>query len=104
MTAQYILTERRNELERIVQGSFDDARLHSKAFSLRVLGLPLIAEILDRNGFDFLAILDSVVYGGFPEVAYLGFGIGAYIHTELPQQAVDAFAHIGIVCANVVLT
>ena len=91
MTAQYILTERRNELERIVQGSFDDARLHSKAFSLRVLGLPLIAEILDRNGFDFLAILDSVVYGGFPEVAYLGFGIGAYIHTELPQQAVDAF-------------
>jgi hypothetical protein len=91
MTTQYVLTERRDELERIVQGTFDDARLHSRAFSLHVLGFPLTAEILDRDGFDFLAILDSVVYGGFPEVAYLGFGIGAYAHPELPQQAIDAF-------------
>jgi hypothetical protein len=91
MTTQYVLTERRDELERIVQGTFDDARLHSRAFSLHVLGFPLTAEILDRDGFDFLAILESVVYGGFPEVAYLGFGIGAYTYSELPQQAIDAF-------------
>jgi hypothetical protein len=93
MTAQYLLTERRNELERIVQDSFQDARPHSKGFSLRVLGFSLAAEILDKDDFDFdsVTILDSVVYGGFPDVAYLGFGIGAHILTDLPQQAIDAF-------------
>jgi hypothetical protein len=91
MTKQYILTERRNELEGIFQASFDDARLHSQAFSLRVLGFPLITENLGRDSFDFLTIVDSVVYGGFPDVAYLGFGIGVYTRNELSQQAVDAF-------------
>ena len=91
MTAQYILTERRNELKKTVQGSFDDARPHSKAFALRILGFTLAAEILDICEFDFSAVLESVDYGGFPDVAYLGFGIGAYTRNELPKQTIDAF-------------
>ena len=91
MTAQYVLVERRNELKRIVQVSFDDARSHSKAFALRILGFTLAVEVLDTCEFDFSVVLDSVDYGGFPDVAYLGFGIGAHTRNELPKQAIDAF-------------
>lgn len=91
MTAQYVLSERRNELKKIVQGSFGDARSHSKAFALRILGFTLAAETLNVGDFEFSAVLDSVHYGGFPDLAYLGFGIGAYTYTELTQQVIDAF-------------
>ncbi|MFW6116688.1 MAG: hypothetical protein ACOC6F_03080 [bacterium] len=91
VTGEDILAGRWAALTRVVRCSFEDAPLHSKGFSLRVLGCPLTSGILDSGGFDFGTVSDSVAYGGFPEVAYLGFGLGEYTQTELPKPALDAF-------------
>ena len=92
MTAQYVLSARQNELKSIIQGSFNDARSHTKGFALRILGSTVGEETLSLSDFAPSPILDSVEYGGFPGVACLGFRIGADAGAEVPHRIVGAFA------------
>lgn len=85
---KYIVTQRRSELINIIRKSFDNARLHSKGMALRVLGRLSAAEILGERWF---SLPYSTAYGGFPDVAYLGFAIGANRSGQLPQDLVDDF-------------
>ncbi len=91
MTTQYFLRERRKELIAQLKKDFENARVHSKGFVLRLLGSVEIKNVLEINGFDFTSLANDIKYGGSPYLAYLGFGIGSGYSNSLEQPVIDAF-------------
>ena len=86
-----LLSARREELESIVSASIQDASAHSLGFSRRVLGQPFFGSEADAALPDPASTLDHIVYGGYPEAAYLGFSIGGRPYSEVPTNVIDSF-------------
>ncbi len=69
---------------------FDEAPIHSKGFVLRVLGECDVKKLAIAS-FDFSSLLSKIIYGGFPPLACLGFGIGQLGFSNLDQSIIDGF-------------
>jgi len=70
MMEEYILSEKQKMLMHVIKNSFEESQSHSKALAIRILGEQ---NLLDMNiEIDKLNIADAK-YGGYPEVAALGF-------------------------------
>lgn len=73
---QEILSLRRNQLIEIINDLLNSCALHSGFFAYRILGVAYSAEI---TRFDNLWSFDndSILYGGYPELAGLGYKISS---------------------------
>lgn len=72
---QELLSARRSQLVKIIRDSFQNCEPHSQAFALRILGAEYESEIMWQLDVD--SMLSGVAYGGYPEIASLGFALGA---------------------------
>jgi hypothetical protein len=72
-----LVGERRRLLRSVVDRTFEDARLHSRGFAIRLLGRQApYAGAIPRQ-FEPDAVARDISYSGIPALAYLGFAIGA---------------------------
>src|SRR5687768_10250757 len=66
-----VLAQRRQTLIAIVREQFKHAPAHTKGLAVRVLGNAIVTEIdISMNS---LVTPDEAIYGGYPNVACLGF-------------------------------
>lgn len=72
MMAMHIIPPLRMHLIQTIASSCRDAQLHSVAFALRILGENVVPQLLTR----LISVSDELTYGGYPEVASIGFRIG----------------------------
>lgn len=84
-----LLAARRQQLESHLIASFGSASLHSQAFAIRVLGAPLLRRVVGEPNLDFDLDQGDLSYGGYPRLAYLGFGIGSV--KDLPHHVTGTF-------------
>lgn len=91
MIAYDCLGERRKEIIDRLRENYSYARKHSQGFVLRLFGLEKAISLINIEGFDYDSVAEKVSYGGFPYLAYLGFGIGATNLNDLNPTVADAF-------------
>jgi hypothetical protein len=89
MISQDLLTSQKAHLTSLAKKCLGHSRRQSDGFALRILGASLSAEVLGISQFDFASAAEEVKYGGFPSVAYLGFGIAS--QDNLSSHVIDEF-------------
>ncbi len=72
MIGQQLLHERKEQLFESLKNGLNDSRPHTCAFVIRVLSPPHLQH-LQATGMDYSTPIDRSQYGGYPEVASLGF-------------------------------
>lgn len=72
MIGQSLLYERREQLFEALKTGLNNCRPHSSAFVLRVLSPPHL-QLLQAKGVNYSTPIDRTQYGGYPEVASLGY-------------------------------
>lgn len=81
---------RRTDLERIVHSSFEGARPHSVGFARRILRSKCSVENGSIDDLASPAGLERAVYGGYPEVARVGFALGGCDRSDVPEGFMEA--------------
>lgn len=82
MNGQDFLQERKTKLTSIVRSSIGNTR-QSDGFALRILGSASSINVLRDSQFNLDLTSQEVAYGGYPEVACLGFRLSS---EELPSK------------------
>lgn len=72
MIGQELLHERRELLFEALKTGLNNCRPHSSAFVLRILS-PSHLQLLQAKGVNYSTPIDRTQYGGYPEVASLGY-------------------------------
>lgn len=72
MIGQQLLYERKEQLFEALKNGMGDSRPHTCAFVLRVLS-PAHLQYLQTKGLNYSIPIDRSQYGGYPEVASLGY-------------------------------
>jgi len=75
MTGQELLRAQREQLAAVVRASFGEAS-HVDAFAARILGEQAVKDLIPSFSFCPPTIVDEARYSGYPQVAYMGFGLG----------------------------
>jgi hypothetical protein len=78
MIGQDLLNGQKARLVSLARNCFGRSR-QSDGFALRMLHSPLSSEVFGVAQFDYASAAEEVKYGGFPSVAYLGFGMASQI-------------------------
>lgn len=91
MRPKDLLFARRAHLERVVRSSLEGARPHSLGFARRILGRE---DVDDDDGTSAQAssvVLDRARYGGYPEVARVGFFLGGRLRSDIADTFLDDY-------------
>lgn len=84
-----VLSVRRKQLIKIIQTSLADSELHSQAFVRRLLGAKYVSVLGPGYNDNFLS--DEATYGGYPQVAFLGFNLKMGNRGTSSQEHISRF-------------
>jgi hypothetical protein len=89
-----LLSACRAHLDRIVRSSVESARPHSRGFTRRILGPDYAGSNGSIDDLTSSAGMDRVVYGGYPEVARVGFALGGCTRSDVPEGSLEAYLSV----------
>ena len=91
MRPKDLLFARRAHLERVARSSLGGARPHSQGFARRILGREDVDNDDGTSARASSVILDRAHYGGYPEVARVGFFLGGRLRSDVAGSFLDDY-------------
>lgn len=91
MKPKDLLFARRTHLERVVRSSLEGARPHSLGFTRRILGRKDVDDDGGTGAQGSSVVLDRARYGGYPEVARVGFFLGERPRSDVTDGFLDDY-------------